>query len=268
MSWTLMRRVFWSWWENLSYSLLSSFLGAINPFFLFIVATFMWSFTADSKLMLEHPGFFIVLIGMSIAASPFFPTTLAAFSSQGKIIKEGPAGYFNFYISELKRLFLRGLGYTLLFAFAGLILGFSVWFYHFQLKTIAPFNDVLAAFAAWFYFVLILMQFYLIPEVLYETEGVISNVAVAFLMSFRKLGLMLTAFLFSGVVVSLMIFPAASRFTAVVPLVTVVGFRGVVVHWTYWLTNDEVPLDLQEKKNRKLSDLFVPFTSLFRKKQK
>ncbi len=268
MSLTIIRRSFWSWWENISYSLLSSFLGAINPFFLIVVATFMWSFTTDSKLMLEHPEFFIAMIGMSLAASPFFPTTLAAVSVQGKLLTEGSAGYFGFYLKELKRLFFRGLEYTLVFALAGLLLGFSVWFYHTQLDFIHPFNDVLAALSGWFYVVLLLMQFYLVPEVVYETEGLIANVAVAFLMLFRKLRLMLTAFFFSGFVVALMLLPAASRFTAVVPLVTVVGFRGVVFHWLYWLANDEVPPALQEEKKRSAGDIFSPFTALFRKGKK
>ena len=69
--------------------------------------------------------------------------------------------------------------------------------------------------------------------------------------------------------VSFLIFcvPLASKLTAVIPIITYMGYSATLHAWTFRFVNGEVPPEEEEIK-RHWKELFTPFFALFKKKNR
>jgi hypothetical protein len=273
MFFSIIKRTFWSWWDNLSYAVFTSLLGAANPFYLVIIAGFRWLFAEDMGFILQYKdAFFLVLMG-SILNMQTFPTTLAAYSMQAKLIDGETKSYFREYWGELKKLLGKGLIFTLINTTAGLLLGYSILYFRDKLVNLYPWNYILIGLSGWFIFSFLLSQFIMAPLVISdlaekkEDRLKIGSYYMISLYWMVKKGLVMLGL----AIINLLIFfiftiPAVSPFLTVIPIFAYMGFVTTMHTWTYRYVFDDFPQGKDFPK-RSVRDLFSPFSGKLRKQE-
>ncbi|OHD56744.1 MAG: hypothetical protein A2014_02330 [Spirochaetes bacterium GWF1_49_6] len=273
MFFSIIKRTFWSWWDNLSYAVFTSLLGAANPFYLVIIAGFRWLFAEDMGFILQYKdAFFLVLMG-SILNMQTFPTTLAAYSMQAKLIDGETKSYFREYWGELRKVFGKGMIFTLINTTAGLLLGYSILYFRDKLVNLYPWNYILIGLSGWFIFSFLLSQFIMAPLVISdlaekkEDRLKIGSYYMISLYWMVKKGLVMLGL----AIINLLIFfiftiPAVSPFLTVIPIFAYMGFVTTMHTWTYRYVFDDFPQGKDFPK-RSVRDLFSPFSGKLRKQE-
>lgn len=134
------------WWDRLGYSLLNSFLGALNPVFLalmvyfFFLVTPSWNNFESSEQMLRLIFQWMPVVIPAAFVSPLFPTTLAAFNMQKRVL-EHQTIYFKDYFKDYGKSLLKTLlpSFVLILIYGAL--SFTVTFagvFYFNLATSEP----------------------------------------------------------------------------------------------------------------------------------
>jgi hypothetical protein len=260
-------RSFWSWWDNLSFSLVNSFMGTLNPFTLVILSSLMWSFTGDAGLFLSNPVFFGVALGAALLGAASFPTTAAAAAMQEKLIDEGTSSFFREWWDCMKQVIWRSLFVSLILAAAGGLLAFSVVFYLTALAAYFPFNLFPVLISAWFYVMILMAQSVLVPLLWREKMPLHHYFLVSFTVTAKNGARM---FAVSAVLVLVFLFtciPLFSRWTAIFTVLTYTGFAQTLNAWTYRYVSGET-VENESVKKRRASELLSPFASLFKPKPK
>lgn len=273
MFFSIIKRTFWSWWDNLSYAVFTSLLGAANPFYLVIIAGFRWLFAEDMGFILQYKdAFFLVLMG-SILNMQTFPTTLAAYSMQAKLIDGESKSYFREYWGELRKVFGKGMIFTLINTSAGLLLGYSILYFRDKLVSFYPWNYILIGLSGWFLFSFLLSQFIMSPLVISdlaekkEDRLKIGSYYMISLYWMVKKGLVMLGL----AIINLLIFfiftiPAVSPFLTVIPIFAYMGFVTTMHTWTYRYVFDDFPQGKDFPK-RSMRDLFSPFSGKLKKQE-
>ncbi len=253
----ILRRTFWSWWDHLSYSIFTSFNAAVNPFFIFLMAG-LWVFYTRGDFFTQNAGLFFVLITTCLFAMPFFPTALASYSYQAKIIDDEITSIFKEYFLELKRVFWKGIFHSLLNGLIGFLLSYSIIYYQQSMTHLFPLNIILTGLSVWFLFILLMMQIILLPLLTSDEYRFHEYYMVAFFLTFKKA---LPLFLVS--VVNILFFvlltvPIVSPFLTVVPIISYFGLVSTLHIWTFRYADGAA--DPKEKlPKRNIGELFSPF---------
>jgi hypothetical protein len=267
----IIKRTFWTWWDNLSYSIFTSMLGAANPFYLVIIAGFRWLFAEDVTLILQYKDAFFLVLMASILNMHTFPTTLAAYSMQVKLIDGETKSFFREYWGELKKMFGKGMIFTLINTAAGLALGFSILYFRDKLVNIYPWNYILIGISGWFIFSFLLSQFIMSPLVVSDLEEkkedrlkIGSYYMISLYWMVKKGLLMLGVALMNVFIFILFTIPAVSPFLTVIPIFAYMGFITTMHTWTYRYIFDDFPKGKDFPK-RSVRDLFSPFSGKLKK---
>ena len=268
----IIKRTFWSWWDNLSYSVFTSLLGAANPFYLVLIAGFRWLLAEDIGFLIQYKDVFFLIIAGSILNMQTFPTTLAAYSMQAKLIDGEVKSFFREYWGELRKVFGKGMIMTLINTVAGLILGYSILYYRDHLANLYPLNYILIGLSGWFVFSFLLSQFIQVPLIisdLKEKKEDRQKIGGYYIVSFYwmvKRGLvMLAVGMFNLFIFFLFTIPAVSPFLTIVPIFAYMGFATTLHIWTYRYVFDDFPQGKDFPK-RKFKDMLTPFGGRLAKK--
>lgn len=253
----ILKRTFWSWWDHLSFSIFSSFTAAVNPFFVFLIAG-MWVFYTRGDFFTQNAGLFFVLITTCLFAMSIFPTALAAYAYQARIIDDSYQSVFKEYFQLLRKLALRGLLHSLLNGLLGFLLSYSILYYQQAFSQRVVLQMVLTGLSVWFLFILLMMQMILVPLLSQEKYRFHEYYMVAFYLTFKRA---LPLFLVS--VVNILFFvvltvPIVSPVLTVVPVVSYFGLAATLHHWTFRYADGQY--DPKESlPRRSLQELFSPF---------
>ncbi|OHD55984.1 MAG: hypothetical protein A2Y33_11025 [Spirochaetes bacterium GWF1_51_8] len=261
----ILKRTFWSWWDNLSYSVFTSFLGAANPFYLVLIAGFRWLLAEDVGFVFQYKDIFFLIVAGSILNMQTFPTTLAAYSMQAKLIDGEVKSFFREYWAELRKVFGKGMILTLINTVIGLILGYSILYYRDNLAHLYPVNFILIGLSGWFIFSFLLSQFLQVPLIisdLKENKEDRQKIGGLYLVSLywmvKKGIVMLGIGIVNLIIFFLFTIPAVSPFLTIVPIFAYMGFASTLHTWTYRYVFDDFPAGKDFPK-RKLSDMFSAF---------
>ncbi len=267
MFFKIVRRTFWSWWDNLSYSILTSLFGAANPFYLAFLAGCMWALSVDFQLFIDYQDVFIILVSISLLAMNAFPTTMAAFSVQSKLIDGSLGKFVKAYFAELKRLFWRGLGLSLVNGLAGYLLAYSFLFYRDRLADWFPFNYILIGLSALFYFVLLLSQIILVPLAASDDYPLFEYYLISTHMTFKNGFALFGVSVLHLLITVLFTVPVVTPFLVVLPMVAYYGLIMTLHTWAFRYSDGQVP-ENEEWTKRNGKELLSPFVSPFKKRKK
>ena len=263
----ILKQTFWDWWDNISYSLLTSILGSCNPFFIIILAAFRWSFSDDFTFLLQYGKEFFVVLMTSLIIIPIFPTTIAAYSLQNKIIDLKLENFFVQFWRELKKYLGRGLLFTLINGIVGFLLSYSIIFYSDFLKDWYPFNYILIGLSALFIFLILLSQFIMLPLVVKDDYPVLEYYVISFYMTLKNGLLLLALFLFQSIMVFIFFIPVIVPFLTIIPIVVYFGFVSTFHIWAFKYIDGEVDVSVPLRK-RKIREIFSPFAGIRKNRKK
>lgn len=261
----ILKRTFWSWWDNISYSILTSVLGGTNPFFLWFLATFHYT-VANFDLVVDNPDEFTVFFSIMLLTLHVFPTTLASYAMQSQLIDGKMNRFFRSWWEALKKYFVRGIVVTLINGAAGYMLGNSVVYYKNALESIYPFNYVLIGFSGLFFFILLISQIIMIPLMVTDKYKIYEYYLIAIHMTFKKGFVILLVGLINVIIFLIFMIPVVSPFLVVVPLIAYFGFAGTLHHWTFRYADGQVDKNADTPK-RKIGEIFSPFGNLFKSRK-
>ncbi len=260
----IMRRSFWSWWDNISYSIFVSMTAAVNPFFILLIAS-IWAFYTEVQFFVSNDSLFLVIIMTCVFAMPFFPTSLAGFRLQGIIIRDESNSLVRDYWESLKAVFWRGLLHSIVYGAAGLGLAYSILYYRDFLGHLFPLNYILIGVSMWFAMILFMMQSVIVPLIAEEDYRFTDFYKIALVYTMRNIfPLLLMAFMHILAFVMLTI-PVVSPFLTVVPIVAYFGLIATMHNWTFMYVDGQVELS-EDIPRRQLKELFSPFRLLKKKK--
>lgn len=264
MFFKIVKRTFWTWWDNLSFSMLSSFLGGLNPFYIIFLGTFTY-IVEDFSLVVDFKEFFLLLFGGVLPAIHVFPTTIAAYSVQKRLIDKKSVKYFSEYWQDLKKYFGKGLVLTLICLLAGLLLAYSVLFYQQQLSGLL--SMILTVISSVFFIILMFMQLIIVPLVIEDDYPVKDYFLISVSMIFKKPLLLIPVLIFESLLLLLSFIPALSPVLVIIPLVAYLGLVSIFRIWLFRYL-DDAPEIHKELGERSAGELFSPITTLFKSKKK
>ena len=257
-------RTFWSWWDNFSYSIITSFFGSTNPFFLIFLATFQWilGLLTQSVTSLDvYKDLIFVLCITTLVNIHTFPTTVVAYALQDKLI-DGPIDqFFRTYWTELKRIFGRTMIVTLINIVIGGLLAFSFLFYNSAFPADNPLKFILIGISAWFLLILLISQIYMVPLMVREKYRFWEYYMISIYMTFKHAFLILGVSLVNAIIFLLFAIPIVSPFLVVVPIVAYFGLVSTLHIWTFRYVDGEISMK-DPMRRRKLRELFAPFINL------
>lgn len=266
MFFKIVRRMFWTWWDNLSYSILTSLFGAMNPIYLAFLAGCMWALSVDFQLFVDYKDSFIILAGIAVMSMNVFPTTLAACSIQGRLIDGKVRKFVKEYFAEVKRLFWRGMGLTLVNALAGYLLSYSFLFYRDRLADWFPVNYILIGLSALFYLVLLLSQIILVPLAASDDYPLFEYYLIATHMTFKNGFVLFGVGVFHLLLMAILTIPVVTPFLVIVPVVAFYGLTFTLHIWAFRYADGQVSAE-EDWKRRSGKELLSPFTAPFKKRK-
>ncbi len=254
-------RSFWSWWDNLSYSLVTSLVGAMNPSFLVLVPTVAFVMTTDVAFVRQHWGFWAVMICTTMGGMWLWPFSVVSHAMHERMMDGPVVEYFKTLWKMVKEFFLPSLGWWLAGTLSGGLLGLSFVFSIEQVRVFPVFWSLVIFFAVWFFVVLMMMQMVLVV-LLYKSGMKPQEMLVLALYTVVKYALVyFVVLVVSWVVYVILLVPATNPITLVIPLVTVYGIGPVVHVWTFRYVFEEA---IPEQKRRSVWEIFTPFVQLWR----
>ncbi|URA10031.1 hypothetical protein [Thermospira aquatica] len=256
----ILGRSFWSWWDNLSYSLVTSLIGSMNPSFLVLVPTVAFVITTDVTFVQQHWGFWIVMICTTIGGMWLWPLSVVSHVMHERMIDGPVVEYFKTLWKMVKEWFFPSLGWWIGGTISGGLLGLSLVFSLEQVRVFPLFWSLVVLFALWFLVVLMMMQMVLVV-LLYKSGLKPQEMLVLALYTVARHGVVYFVMLvISWVVYAFLFVPATNPITLVIPLVTVYGIGPVLHVWTFRYVFEEA---LPAEKKRSLLELFTPFVQLW-----
>ena len=157
----------------MGFSVLGSFVGAINPVFLFTVAILVWMLvTQDKTPVFDNIESIVFWLPVQFAVVAVFPLTTAIISVQKKVF-ESDIVYFKQYPKEywnsLKSTFLRSSLLLLIYGAASFLITFAANYYV-RLFTIPALQFGVVILLFWVYLFIIMMQYVILPIMIYNPE--------------------------------------------------------------------------------------------------
>ncbi len=157
----------------MGFSSLSSFMGALNPVYLFTVVLFTWALIEKDKTVvfqnLESVAFWLPI---QFAAVAVFPLTTAVIAVQKDVFESDVIyfkDYFKSYWKNLKATFLRSSLLFLIYTAVTFLISFAANYY-LRVFTVPAAQIGAGIFLFWIYLFVIFSQFVLIPIMLYNPE--------------------------------------------------------------------------------------------------
>ncbi len=169
----VLKNAFSRWWDKMAYTFITSFLGAINPFYLYLLATILIWFMPENKLLfVQSAEQFWLFLPPIILMTPVFPTSFAAIATQKKLL-ESDIMYFKQYFPEYFRSLAQtikpSLWLSLIYGVTGFLLSYaSVFYYKLLPHPALQIGAIVLMF--WIYLLILLSQFVLIPLICYNPQ--------------------------------------------------------------------------------------------------
>ena len=167
------KTAFQRWWDKMGFSSLSSFVGALNPIFLFTVVLFTWVLIEkDKSVVFQNFESIAFWLPIQFATVAVFPLTYAIIGVQKDVFESDVIylkDYFKSYWKNLKAAFLRSSLLFLIFGAASFLISFAANYY-LRIFTIPAVQIGAGIFLFWVYLFVIFSQFVLIPIMLYNPE--------------------------------------------------------------------------------------------------
>jgi hypothetical protein len=165
-------RSFARWWNKLGYSMLSSILGALNPFFILMILSCLWLLTGKLPVVMQKPSFYLTIAGLLFALQGVFPTTVYAIAMQ-KRVNEGDImyikDYFPDYIDSIKKFTLPSIFLTLFYAVIAYFIMNSIFFYYY-FPVSGSIKAAIITVLILLYLYFMLVQYILVPLLLYREK--------------------------------------------------------------------------------------------------
>lgn len=267
MFFKILKRTFWGWWDNISFSFLTSIMGATNPFFIVLLSTFRWIVAEDFEIVIKYQNLFFVLIIVCLLSIAVFPTTIAAYAIQRRLLKGDTEKFFLYYWKGLKKYFGRGMLLTLINTIIGGLLAYSIVYYNTALSSWYPFNYILIGISGLFILLFLLSQIVMIPLVITDDYKISEYYLISFHMTLKNgLRIALVAIV-NFIMVVIFFIPIISPFLIIVPIVAYYGFASTLHLWTFSYVDGSVSVEDVLPK-RKFKELFTPFANMFVSKSK
>lgn len=169
----VIRQAFVRWWDKMGYTFLTSLLGAVNPFYLYIIyVTIGWLTAPDKTPFFQASEQFLLFLPAIILAAPVFPLTFAAIGIQKQVIENETVyyrRYFPDYFSTLRRIFLPSLALLPMYIAAGFFMSYAGIFYY-KMLPVPGLKIAVLVVLFWLYLVLLMSQYVLLPLIIYNPE--------------------------------------------------------------------------------------------------
>jgi hypothetical protein len=174
----IIKHGFSRWWDKMGYAVLTSFLSAINPFFLAtMVFILLGLLIEDKSVLIENIRLILMVLPPVVLATAVFPTTFAGIAVQ-KQVAENETMYFKRYFPDYFKLLWKFLPKSLLLSLiyiaVGFLLSYSAIFYFSVIENIV-FRGIAVLVVIWVYLFLLLSRFILIPLIIYNPEMKLSD---------------------------------------------------------------------------------------------
>ncbi|MCX7882069.1 MAG: hypothetical protein N2314_02475 [Brevinematales bacterium] len=263
-------RSFWSWWDNLSYSMFTALMAAVNPSFLVLVPTVAFLLTSDIGFLREYWWVWVIVVCTAIGGMWLWPLSLASHRMHEEMINGPIVGYLKKFWQFTKERFWLSLALWGITTVIGALFGVSLVLCWQRIGTSPFFWGILLFVCVWF-FVLFLAWEMVFVILLYKSGMKIAEMLLLALYTVIKYAFVYVVMVgVSWVVYLILLVPAATPFLAtpgimpllvVVPLVSVYGIGAVIHIWTFRYVFEEVP---PQERKRSLLELLTPFVQLWR----
>lgn len=253
-------RSFWSWWDNLSYSLMTALVGAMNPSFLILVPTVAFLLTTDISFLQKNWEFWMMVLCTTVGGMWLWPLSLVSHRMHEEMINNGIHGYFKRLWVMIRESFLPGLMWWAFGTLIGGLLGLSFLFYGRFLLTFPVFFWIMLFVSLWFFMFWMMAEMILVILIYRSGLKAREMILLAFYIALRYAFVYLVLLGISWALYGVLIIPTVNPITMVIPLVTIYGIGPVIHIWAFRYAFEEMP---PEGKKRSVWELFTPFVQLF-----
>jgi len=257
----ILKRSFWSWWDNLSYSLVTALVGSLNPSFLVVVPTVVFLLTTDVGFLRQNWWFWGLVLSTAVGGMWLWPLSVVSHALHEELANGPVLGYFKRLWELTKMYFLRSLGWWFLGTIVGALFGLSFVFYNRFMGQLFVVGGIFLFVLVWLFLMWVMMEMVLVVAI-YKSGLKWQEMLLVAGYTVMKYALVYLGILaVSWVIYVVLMIPAVNPITMVIPLVTVYGIGGMMHIWTFRAVFDEWP---SEEKKRSLWELLTPFKQLWR----
>ncbi len=266
----ILSRSFWSWWDNLSYSMFTALVAALNPSFLVLVPTVAFLLTSEIGFVKQYADFWIIIGCTTVAGIWLWPLSVVSHRMHEEMTNGPVVGYFKKLWQFIREHFWSSLGFWVVATGIGFLFGLSFVFYARQMASFSPLWAIVFFVSLWFFVLFMMMEMVLVVLLYKSGMKVGEMLLLAFYTVIRYAFVYFVVFLISWVLYGILLVPAATPFLptpgimplfVIIPLVSVYGLGPTLHIWTFRYVFDEAP---PEEKKRSIWELFLPIVHLWR----
>jgi hypothetical protein len=172
----ILKDSFISWFENIGFSIVSSILASVNPFFVLLAFIIFNAFYGNRAVLFQKFEAQLLTVALITAVQAVFPTTVAAVSVQKKVV-QGEVNYMSEYFpAYLKSLLETLLPSIIMSVFYFIITYLLVWsgiLYSHMLT--GNFKIVMVSFITCLYVFFLLTQWIAVPLIIERKKITLSE---------------------------------------------------------------------------------------------